>query len=84
MTKIICARSIKTVRNIKPKPWKQISGPSSGFLVLDLNSWSPGLGSCVWILSLRSWVLGPGSWVLFPASWVPVLSMVIIKCDKKY
>ena len=38
MEKIISARNVRTVRNIEPKPWPQIPGYRSGFLVLDVNS----------------------------------------------
>ena len=38
MTKIIRARDIKTVRNVKPAPWSKMLGPESGFLVPDLKS----------------------------------------------
>ena len=38
MKKIIRARNVQTVGNIKPKPYLKISDPGSGFLVLDLQS----------------------------------------------
>ena len=47
MTNIICARNVKTVCNVEPKPWSQISSPVSGFLDLDLKSRVP---------SPRSWI----------------------------
>ena len=76
MTKIIRARNVKTVRNIEPKPWSQMSGPGCGFMVLDLKSWIPGPGYWLWVLS-------PGSWVDGPVSWVPVHSVLVTKSDKK-
>ena len=38
MVKIIRARNVEAVRNMEPKPWSQMSGPGSIFLVLDLKS----------------------------------------------
>ena len=84
MAKIIRPRNVKTVRNIGPKTWSQMSGHGSGFLVLDLKFWIWSPGSSVWILSFKSCILGPGSWVPGPGSWVPVHSVVIIECDKNY
>ena len=76
MTRIIGARIVKTVRNIEPKPWSQMSSRRSKFLVLDSRSW-------VWISSLRSWVVGPGLWLPGPGFCVLVHSLIITKCDKK-
>ena len=42
-TKIIHARNVQKVRNIKAKPWSQILCPGSGFLVLGSRSWGLGL-----------------------------------------
>ena len=37
MTKIICARHVQTVCNIKPKPWSHISGPGFVSFILALQ-----------------------------------------------
>ena len=84
--KIICARHVQTVCNMKPKPWPQILGSASGFLVLSLRPRS-------WVLVFDSKVLNPGSKILnsgscnvSPRSLVldPIHTVIIItKCDKK-
>ena len=43
MIKIIGARDVQAVCNIKAKPWLQISGPGSGYFVWGIRSWIPGL-----------------------------------------
>ena len=55
-------------------------------MVTDVRSWVwiVGPGTWVWTLSFRSWVLFPGYWVVDPGSWIPVHSVVITVCDKKY
>ena len=96
MTKIIRARNVQTVRNIKSKPSSHILGPRSELLVLGLRSLIPGhrfcfvdlksqaLGPESWILVSRFWVVGPKSRVLGYRSWFFGSGSVIIrKCDKK-
>ena len=66
--KIIPARHVRTVCNMKPKPWPQILGSGSGFLVLSLRS--------------RSWVLVFESKILNPGSKIWIHGSAIIKSNK--
>ena len=80
MTKVIREKKFQTICNIgQPKPWSQISGPGSGFMVLNLWSCLSGSGSWIWNLSLSS-----GSWIPFLRSCVLILvhSVNITKSDK--
>ena len=61
MAKVIRARHVQTMCNIKPKTLSQILGPGSGFSVLRFD---PGLGP--YILEFESQVLGP--WFRVPGS----------------
>ena len=58
-TKIIGTRNVKTVCNIKVKPWSHVSCPTSDFLVLSLRSLIPR--HCFCFVDLASQVLGLGS-----------------------
>ena len=98
MTNIFGERNVRTVRNIKTKPWSHISVPRSEFLVLGLRSLIPGhwfcfvdlesqfVGSGSWVLVSKAWVLGlsPRSWATGPGPLVLLHSIVITKCDKKW
>lgn len=80
MTKVIREKKFQTICNIgQPKPWSQISGPGSGFMVLNLWSCLSDSGSWIWNLSLSS-----GSWIPFLRSCVLILvhSVNITKSDK--
>ena len=85
MTRIIHARIVQTVCNIKLKPWSYISGP--GFWVLDCGFQILGLGSLIpWFLDLRFWVQGVRSRVLGLgpfSNYYKVWQKALTKCDKK-
>ena len=92
MEKIISARNVRTVRNIEPKPWPQIPGYRSGFLVLDVNSQIAGLRSCVPVrgscVPVHSVVITKSFKKFFPSvTGITKLSQNVIgttKCEKKY
>ena len=67
MTKIICARNVKTV---------SVSGLGFWYWIQSPESW-------YWIWSRRSYIVGPGSWIPSSGYWVPVHSMAITKYGKK-
>ena len=80
MTKIICARNIQTVFDIKPKLWLQIWYLGSGFSVKSVQTWITDIG--FWVLDLETQARGFGFWILVSRSWVLLHSKVTTKCDK--
>lgn len=61
VAKIISARKVLTVCNIKPKAWSYISG----LVVWVLGSGSSMLASLSWVLDLESQFVGSDSWSWF-------------------
>lgn len=76
MTKIIHARNVEIVCNMKLRPCLQISGSGSEFLVLDLDSWSLNTGS--WTLDFETQILGPKSGFLVLGLGSPIPQSVDI------
>lgn len=76
MTKIIHARNVEIVCNMKLRPCLQISGFGSEFLVLDLDSWSLNTGS--WTLDFETQILGPKSGFLVLGLGSPIPQSVDI------
>ena len=76
MTKIIHARNVEIVCNMKLRPCLQISGSGSEFLVLDLDSWSLNTG--FWTLDFEMQILGPKSGFLVLGLGSPIPQSVDI------
>ena len=66
--KMVSARNVQIVCNIKAKPWSHILGSRSEFLVVSLQLLIPGHQFC--FVDLESQVLGPESWILDSRSLV--------------